>query len=400
MKLFNKPRWAMALLAACVALPAAAGAETAFSGTVTASQTHVVTAPYGGAVNGVSVRAGDSVKIGDGIAEILSNKTYASVEGTVSGVFAAAGDSAEGVIDRYGAILYLEPVNRFSIAASTEKAYNTSENRYVHIGEVVYLSCTKDGSHQGRGIVTALDAEDDAKFTVEVTAGEFYMDETADIFRSPDYDAKTRIGRGTVGRSSPVAVKGEGSVLRMHVRSGDRVERGELLFETVTGTLDGLYAPDTRVVSDVQGVVASVEAKNGATVEKGATLATVYPQDSLQVQMEITEADLVDVHVGSKAEVEFNWNMDGGERYPGTVSAISYVSEEETDAAASGGARYVAYVDFTPDETVRIGMTVVVYVFDGDAADDTADDGAEEGAADDDEAGDAPDTDGGADSDG
>ncbi len=30
----------------------------------------------------------------------------------------------------------------------------------------------------------------------------------------------------------------------MHVKAGDTVERGELLFETVTGTLDGLYAPD------------------------------------------------------------------------------------------------------------------------------------------------------------
>ena len=30
--------------------------------------------------------------------------------------------------------------------------------------------------------------------------------------------------------------------------------------------------------------------------------------------------------------------------------------------AASQSVQYVAYVDFTPDETVRIGMTVIVYV--------------------------------------
>ena len=44
----------------------------------------------------------------------------------------------------------------------------------------------------------------------------------------------------------------------MHVKAGDTVERGELLFETVTGTLDGLYAPDKQVVSDTAGVIATV----------------------------------------------------------------------------------------------------------------------------------------------
>lgn len=31
-------------------------------------------------------------------------------------------------------------------------------------------------------------------------------------------------------------------------------------------------------------------------------------------------------------------------------------------ARRARSAQYVAYVDFTPDETVRIGMTVIVYV--------------------------------------
>lgn len=358
-----KTKWMGALLLCAAllgAIPAAASAEAAFSGEVTASRTQVITAPYGGAVSGVTVRAGDSVKLGDFIAEVQSTRVYSEIEGTVSGVFAGEGDSAEGVGERYGAVLYVEPVNRFKIEASTTKAYNASENYYVHIGETVYISCTKDGSHKGRGTVTALGSDDAAKFTVEVTAGELYMNETVNVYRSADYDNASRIGRGTVGRTSPVAVKGEGSVLRMHVRSGDTVERGELLFETVKGTLDGLYAPDTQIVSDVTGVIASVDAKNGATVEKGATLATVYPQDSLQVKMEITEADLADVQVGDAAEIEFNWNVESGKRYPGTVSAISYVSEE--DKESTGTARYIAYVDFTPDEDVRIGMTVVVYV--------------------------------------
>ena len=353
-----------ALTAAALLLaPAAALGETVFAGEVTAWETRVIEAPYGGVVSNLRVRVGDSVNIGDPVATIETQKTYSMVEGTVSGVFASEGDAAEGIQERYGALVYIEPINRFTLDCSTDKAYNSSENRYIHIGETVYLSCTKDGSHQGRGVVTALDEQDDSKFSVEVTGGEFYMGETVDVYRTAQYEQSSRIGRGTVGRTNPVAVKGEGSVLTMHVRPGDKVERGELLFETVSGTLDGLYAPERQVVCDVPGVVASVDVKNGAAVEKGATLATVYPEDSLQVKMVISEADLPDVKVGDQASIEFNWDADSGKRFDGKVSSISYMSEtDEAGASSSSVAQYVAYVDFVPDDTVRIGMTVIVYV--------------------------------------
>lgn len=229
-----------------LALPLAAQAETVFAGEVTAETAQVIAAPYGGLVEDVRVRVGDSVKIGDPIATVETTKTYASTDGTVSGVFAHEGDSADGVKTQYGALVYIEPINRFTLACSTEKGYNSSENRYIHIGETVFLKCTKDGSHQGRGVVTGLDEKDDSKFTVEVTGGEFYMGETVDIYRSGDYANASRIGRGTVGRTQTVAVNAEGSVLKMHVKAGDTVERGELLFETVRGTLDGCMRRKNR----------------------------------------------------------------------------------------------------------------------------------------------------------
>lgn len=351
----------LAALLLALAAPVGALGETVFGGEVTAGDTHVIAAPYGGLVEHVRVRVGDSVNIGDAIATVETTKSYAMTDGTISGVFASEGDSAEGIKERYGALVYIEPINRFTLACSTDKAYNSSENRYIHIGETVYLSCTKDGSHQGRGIVTTLDKEDEQKYTVEVTGGEFYMGETVNVYRDSGYDKKSLIGRGTVGRTAPVAVNGEGSVLRMHVRAGDRVERGELLFETVKGTLDGLYAPDTQVVSDVKGVVATVDGSNGTAVEKGAKIATIYPEDEMQVKMVISEADLMDVQVGDSVQIEFNWDTQSDKRFDGVVSSISYLSEKE-EGASSQSAEYIAYVDFTPDETVRIGMTVVVYV--------------------------------------
>ena len=132
---------------------------------------------------------------------LATTKSYAMPDGTISGVFAREGDSAEGIKERYGALVYIAPINRFTLACSTDKAYNSSENRYIHIGETVYLSCTKDGSHQGRGIVTSLDEEDEQKYTVEVTGGEFYMGETVNVYRDSEYARAALIGRGTVGRT-------------------------------------------------------------------------------------------------------------------------------------------------------------------------------------------------------
>lgn len=362
MKKENLARRVLAMTAGAMLMlaPACALGDAMFSGEVTAGDTQVIVAPYGGIVENVAVREGDSVQIGDLIASLATNKVYAMTEGTVTGVFASEGDAAADIKERYGALVYIEPVNRYTISADTDKAYNSSENRYIHIGETVYLSCTKDGSHQGRGVVTAIDAEKEDAYTVEVTGGEFYMGETVAIYRDAEYTNESRIGRGTVDRTQPVAVNAEGSVLRIHVSAGDTVERGELLLETVSGTLDGLYAPGTQVVSDRKGVIASVDASNGTTVEKGAKIATIYPEDGLQVSMLISESDLMDVKVGGEVTIEFNWDADSEKRFEGTISSISYVNESKENTGSS--AQYKAYIDFTPDETVRLGMTVVVYV--------------------------------------
>lgn len=358
-----------------LALPLAAQAETVFAGEVTAGTTQVIAAPYGGLVEDVRVRVGDSVKIGDPIATVETSKTYASTDGTVSGVFAREGDSADGVKTQYGALVYIEPINRYTLECSTEKGYNSSENRYIHIGESVFLKCTKDGSHQGRGVVTGLDEKEDNKFTVEVTGGEFYMGETVDIYRSEDYASASRIGRGTVGRTKTVAVNAEGSVLKMHVKAGDTVERGELLFETVEGPLDGLYAMDNAIVSNVAGVVASVDVTPGSAAAKGAKLITVYPEGSFQIEMLVSELDLRDLREGDKVSIEFDWDTEGTQRAEGVVESISHVNagaggDGASSSSASAMAQYSAYINFdasaTPD--VRLGMSVIVYTADGAAA--------------------------------
>ena len=152
-------------------------------------------------------------------------------------------------------------------------------------------------------------------------------------------------------------------MLKMHVQVGDHVERGEVLFETVEGVLDGLYAMDNVIYSPMDGIVATVDAVQGSAVEKNGKLISVYPEEALQIAIKVSELDLKEIHEGDKVSIEFEWDMDGTRQIPGVVSSISRVGEEQTDKTSD--AQYTAYVDFKPDETVRLDMTVSVYTQSG-----------------------------------
>ena len=363
-------RFAALCLALMFSIVGAAMAEISFEGKVIASETVPIIAPFGGLVDKVALRVGDPVAVGDAVATIDTTKVYATADGTISGVFAREGDDTEGIVTRYGAVAYIEPTNRYMVSASTEKAYNSSATKYVHIGEKVYLSCTKDGSHTGTAIVTSVSDVDESgntPYKLEVTGGEFYMGETVGIFRNESCDSNSRIGRGTIQQNAAIAVKGSGSVLKMHVEVGDKVERGELLFETVEGVLDGLYAMDNTIVSGVAGLVASVDTAPGSAVSKGAKLVTVYPEGAFQIEVLVSELDLRDLREGDKVAIEFDWDADGARRIEGVVDSISHVNVQAEAGAASAGAQYSAYISFPATEDVRLGMSVIVYTMDGAA---------------------------------
>lgn len=361
-----------------LALCAQALAETTFDGTVVSSETVSVTAPFGGTVSSFSLRAGDRIQFGEVIAQVATTKVYASAAGVITGVFGQPGDVVSDVVSRVGAVLYIAPNDRYTISADIQKAYNNSDNKYVNIGETVYIhSYSSSNDNSAVGTITAVDG---TGYTVETTQGSLLMEETVVIYRDPDYETTSRIGRGTVSRTAEVAVGSDTasdsttqSILYLHVADGDTVERGQLLYETVSGTLDGLYATGSEIVSDVTGVVASVNISAGSSLSKGDTLLTVYPADRMQVEIEIDEYDLVEFQEGEQLSLSFGYDDTGSSDTVGTVAMISHVST----ATSTSDVTYKAYVDFTPNENIRLGMTVVAKVL-GTA--DSAADAAEEDA--------------------
>lgn len=351
----------LSILVLVLMLPAFALAETTFDGSVVAREAVSVTAPFGGTVSSFSLRAGSRIAFGEPIATIATDKVYAAADGTVTGLFAQVGDSVENVVSRYGAVMYIVPSSKYTITADIQKAYNSSETKYVNIGETLYIACTSDGDHTAVGTVVAAEG---TTYTVETTSGELIMEETVNLYRDSDRASKSRVGRGTVSRTSEMAVTGTGSILKLHVKDGDTVSRGDLLYETVTGQLDGLYATDNEIVSDVSGVVASVNTSAGANVSKGDTLLTVYTMDSLQIEISVGEYDLPSIREGDTVDISFNYDESNEHDTTGTVEMISHLSSSGNSSEAS----YLAYVNFVPNEEVRIGMTAVVTTK-GDALD-------------------------------
>jgi multidrug resistance efflux pump len=173
----------------------------------------------------------------------------------------------------------------------------------------------------------------------------------------------TSLGRGNISRVSPTAVTGSGYIVSCAVQAGDKVTRGQLLFETVTGDFGSPEEVSTEIRAGTDGVISSLNISAGGSLEKAGVIAEIYPKNAVQVTAEVSETDLKELSVGQKVKVELDWNQDQGISYEGTITDISSlgtVGEENTT--------YPVYVSFQPDEYTRYNMSAEVSTLDENAA--------------------------------
>lgn len=343
-------RVAMTVMALMLAAGAASADTLSLNGTVEAGVTVPVYAPIGGTVETVAVEQGMRVSAEENLFSYRTEKTYASEDGTVAGVFAKAGDDAEKVTEKYGADLYIEGTTIYSVSASISKAYNAAETTIVHTGETVYLVCRTDAKRFGTGVITAVDG---SNYTVLVTEGNFIVGDSVTLFRDSAYTEKLRIGRGNIARVNPTAVTGTGAVVSVAVKDGDAVKRGDLLMETLSGTFEGYEMTGTSVKAEEEGVIVSVAAEAGAAVNKGDIVIQMAPVSGMRVEAAVTADDRQALKAGDKVLIELE--ADESISYEGTVRYIAEMPEEGTEEVT-----YKAVIDFTPDGNVYFGMPVVV----------------------------------------
>ena len=343
-------RIAMILMVMLLVAGAAQAETLSLSGTVEAGVTVPVYAPIGGTVENVAVEAGMHVAAGDTLFSYRTEKTYASGDGTVTGVFAKAGDDAETVTEQYGADLYIEGTALYTVSASTSKAYSSIETMLVHTGETVYVVCRTDASRKGIGIITAVDG---TSYTVLITEGSFIPGDSVSVYRDEAFSEKQRLGRGSISRVNPTAVNATGAIVSISVKDGDQVKRGDLLMETLSGTFEGYEMTGTAVTAAEEGVIVSVSAEVGAAVSQGDVAVQIAPISGMRVEAAVGADERLSLKAGDKVTIELE--SDDSRTYEGTVRYIAEMPEEDAEEVT-----YKAVIDFTPDENVYFGMTVVV----------------------------------------
>lgn len=342
----------LTVLALALALPALAEGVS-FDGQVTAAYTQDVYTDYTGIIGRVNVQPGDRVEAETQVAALRTVKVCAEADGTVAAVLVQPGDSVDAITQRCGAALYIDDGVHYTVAASNEgsKAYDSASSRRVQPGETVYLRSRSDESSTGVGRVTIVDG---SSYTVEVTSGTFIPGKTVNIYRDAAFTESQRIGQGEIAGKAPEGVSASGRVVSVAVKPGDTVRKGDLLLETLEGGANGTDIT-AQLLAGTSGVVAEVLIAQGDSVSEGTRIASIWPDEAMQITVSIPESDLGEISVGRPVDIAFDWNRDAAKPLRGTVTSIAFAA-----GSTGTGVAYVAAIAFTPDENVRYGMNVTV----------------------------------------
>ena len=341
------------LLALVVSVYATAETITVY-GTVVSVESESIVCQVKGSVIKINAQAGDRVEKNTTLVEMETTKLYAPVSGQIQ-VWASASNSITELTEKYGAIAYIIPTETYSLKATPENA--NGKRIKVHSGQKVFLRCNKDGRHSGQGIVTKVEEKE---YTVQVDQGNFVSKELVDIFTQEDYSLASRIGQAKITTSDDVAITGTGYVVRCHVNSGDKINKGDLLFETSEGNvLSGAMDAD-QILCPNTGVLASLSITLGESIENSKTIAEIYPDDTLRVKALVPEGALSEIHMQDTVYISSQYQEISGELIPGIVEKISSIPEKSDSAELSYESFYAVYIIVPDASALRYGMNVTV----------------------------------------
>lgn len=362
----------IALMLAILPVGAAMAETIMIYGTVINTQPQSVVCTADGTIEQINVAVGDRVTGGAVIATVATNKVYATTDGTVY-LFGEAGDQVSDITAQYGAVAYISPAQPYTITATATDRNGLAVS--VIPGETVYLRCYKDGKHTGVGVLAKLEK---GKYTVVVTEGEFATGETISIYRDPAYTDQSRIGRAKVTIADMVACKGDGYLVKFHVQNGATVEKGTLLYETISGTFAPGSTQHDKVVAPTNGIVSAVYEKAGSQLSGAAPVTTqdaddnkpsnqdapaayaiaeLYPDSSLRIVAYAPESVLSEIHVNDTVYVSCQYIENMAEPVVGAVEKISRIPAPENSGVE---AQYAVYVSVSDASSFYYGMNVVV----------------------------------------
>ena len=313
----------VAAFAAALTLTASCALAATADAKIVAPNTEKITAPFAGTLLPFDYETGDSVSAHETLFTLDTTPVYATQAGTVSAVFANVGDDASGVDAHYGALAVIEPKNALYIDASTDQAYDDADNRYIHAGETLYLKLNND---KGTGVVTSVSGK---KYVVEILTGDFDVNDTIRCYRESTTPSDSEVGRGKVTRYDDVAVNAaSGRIAAVHVKPGDTVEVGDLLFELVDAQSE--KNASRSIAASKDGVITAMNTASGAQVYRGQLLCEVADMSTLELSAEVDELDLNSIAVGET--LSYTLDAFDGETFTGTVTQIYSVGTKKQNA--------------------------------------------------------------------
>lgn len=320
------------LAAALIAAPALA---EAYQGISIARNTIAICAAASGVVEKVNMLAGACVTEGECLAEVRSERIYASQDGYIARIHGHAGDEMDG------SVLEISPVSRYTIYCTAAEGYNSVQGRLLHAGETLYMRCTSNGTHQGFGRVYSIDGE---SYMLEALGGEFYVGETVYLYRDADYRYSQLVGTGTVVSHDPEIYSSSGRIISMYVEEGEYVERGELLYEVIAGE-------DQKTLASADGIITDCNVQAGDSVEQGQVIGHLALTTDICVAIQADETAAAQISPGDSAALIYA-DDDQERLIPGEVIEISRVAGED------------GYTFYIAPETMpaRLGMTVSVRI--------------------------------------
>ncbi len=350
------------LLAAMFALScsAALAASVPLNGTVVNTREETVVSPFGGAVETIYVKVGDSVEAGDVIATLKTTKVYALQDGVVR-LFGNVGETAEMIAELYGAVAYVEPTVQYTAQISTKTADANEANRFVHPGETVYLRAVENMNRTGTGTVTSVSG---GSFNVLISQGSFASGDSVNAYRDPTFSPTNRLGKGSVSLIDPVAYTAEGIITSYAAENGAQVKKGDVLFETVAGSYDSAASGWTQIIAPCSGIIASLSISNGTSVAEGGAVATLYADEGLRIEAQVSETDLLSFHVGDPVIAEFTYLNDGGISARGVIEKISRLGEASISDTESEEAWFTVSVKPNTINSLYYGAHAVVSLSD------------------------------------
>ena len=349
MKKFLAMLLLVTMLSSCALADAALTDCAIANGNVTAVRFVDVTAPYSGTLSSFDLSAGDRVAAGNMLFSLLTTTLYAPEDGVVQAVYAQPGEDASAAMNRYGAVISLEPEQALRINATTTGAYNKEANRILHTGETLYFRSAKGDQEEGQGRVIAVSG---SSYVVDVLDGEFDLNENLNLYRDDGYANKDCVGKGVVVRRDPVAIQGQGRVAGMLVAEGSQVTAGQPLMTLMVADADADAQPD--VTAPVAGVIASVAVSAGQQVWKGQVLARIYLTEEIAVVAEVDEMDLNGLRVGDSLSITLD--TDESTIITGQVTEISALGVTRQNAAY-----YTVHVSI-PADSAALGASASVYI--------------------------------------